>query len=208
MQLKSADVSRETIDKLDLYFRLLKKWQKSINLVSNSTLSSGWERHFEDSAQLLPFIDENVKYIYDIGSGAGFPGLVLAIARPDIEVHCIESDGRKCSFLRTVARETGVSVKIHTERVESVASELPAPDLITARALASVEKLADLCSPWVLASGESGGKASKMLLLKGRGAEQEIDQAKNMYDFNTKLERSVTDHEAHILILSEFMRKV
>jgi 16S rRNA (guanine527-N7)-methyltransferase len=103
-------------DRLDHYHDLLLKWQKTINLVSPATLNNAWERHFEDSQQLIQHIPDHVKNIVDIGSGAGFPGLVIAIERPDIQVHLVESDTRKCAFLRTVSRETLCeNVTIHND---------------------------------------------------------------------------------------------
>jgi 16S rRNA (guanine527-N7)-methyltransferase len=128
-------------DKLEHYLDLLLQWQKTINLVSPSTLADAWDRHFEDSLQLLKYIPNNVKTICDIGSGAGFPGLVLAIERPDIAFHIVESDTRKCAFLRTVSRETSCqNVAIHNGRIENTIDDIHA-DMVTCRALASLKKL-------------------------------------------------------------------
>lgn len=147
-------VSRETDEKLRLYHALLLKWQEKINLISPNTISDSWERHFEDALQLLPRIPAGVKTVYDLGSGAGFPGLVLAIARPDLSVTLIESDSKKCAFLQAVSRETGVSVSIQNKRIESAVSVLPAPDLVTARALASLEALFAYVQPWAVNNGD------------------------------------------------------
>ena len=198
MLLSAENVSRETLDKLKIYEALLKKWQKTINIVSNSTIAHAWERHIVDSAQLVGYIPDNVKLVYDIGSGGGFPGLVIAIMRPDLTVHCIESDARKCSFLRAVVRETGIDAHIHAERIESAATHLPKPDLITARALASLDKLIDLVGSWVLC--DSG---ARMLLLKGRSAMEEVAAAKKQYSFNTQDVVSETNAEARMLLLSD-----
>ena len=122
------------------YYGLLLKWQKTINLVSPSTLDDAWNRHFEDSIQVVSYIPENMKILCDIGSGAGFPGLVIAIERPDIQVHLVESDSRKCAFMRTVSRETNLSnVTIHNDRIENVIGDIDA-DYVSARALASLNK--------------------------------------------------------------------
>src|SRR5689334_12618331 len=105
-------VSRETTDKLRVYHDLLIKWQNSINLISPNTVSEAWERHFLDSVQLSPLIPPTAGTLYDIGTGAGFPGLVLAILRPELPVSLIESDSKKCAFLQTVSRETGTKVTV------------------------------------------------------------------------------------------------
>lgn len=112
-------------EKIDAYERLLKKWQNTINLVGPSTLSEAKKRHFEDSLQLLKHIPVAAKTLYDLGSGAGFPGLVLAMAKPDLDVHLIESDARKCQFLKTVSRETETPVTVHNQRIESANLPLP-----------------------------------------------------------------------------------
>ena len=140
-----CDVSRETIQSLRVYANLLEKWNKTINLVSKSTINHMWERHFLDSAQLWPHIPENAKTLVDIGSGAGFAGLVLAIIgkekKPNLRVVLIESDTRKCAFMRNVSRETNINVEIITKRIEEV-DDLKA-DVVTARALATVSQLLD-----------------------------------------------------------------
>ena len=108
----------EQTDRLRLYVDLLKKWQKTINLVGKNTLEDAWDRHILDSAQLSAHIPQHATLL-DIGSGAGFPGLVLAILRPDISVTLVESDTRKCVFMQTVARETHCgNVTVLNDRVE------------------------------------------------------------------------------------------
>ena len=126
-------VSRETRGRLEVYADLLRKWQPKINLIAPSTLPDLWARHFEDSAQLLQLVPECTKRIADMGSGGGFPGLVLAILT-GIETHLIESDSRKGAFLREAARLTDAPVTLHTKRLEAMPSL--GADLITARALA------------------------------------------------------------------------
>lgn len=143
--LEAFDVPRETLERLDAYAALLVKWQARINLVSPRSLDSLWARHFFDSAQLLPLVDAHrpgglpASWL-DLGSGAGFPGLVLAIlgAGP---AHLVESDGRKCSFLRQVIRATGVEASVHQSRIESL--DTFGVDIVTARALAPLDRLLD-----------------------------------------------------------------
>ena len=184
--------------RLHQYEALLRKWQKAINLVSPNTLPDLWERHFEDSLQLSELIEKN-RTVYDIGSGAGFPGLVLAIARPDLKMTLIESDQRKCSFLRTVSRETNTSVTILNARIEAVA--VAAPDIVTARALAPVDKLLAYTENWRLQN-----PALTLLLLKGENYQQELADCQ-VYQFDAKITASATDARAAILRL-ENIRKI
>lgn len=195
--IKKFDVSRETMDSLQVYCDLLHKWQKAINLVSPSTLPDTWQRHFADSTQLAQYIPDGTKTVADIGSGAGFPGLVLAIIRPDVTVHLVESDERKAQFLRTVSRETGIDAFVHAARIEVVTGDI-APDLITARALASLHELFAYCMPWV-----QSNKDLNMLFLKGRRADEEIAQAHETYEFTLDKHDSMTDAEATILYIKD-----
>ena len=144
-------MDKDTQNKLKTYEALLHKWQDKINLVSSKTLNDSWKRHFEDSTQILEYLPAGTKTLFDLGTGAGFPGLVVAICRLDLDVHLVESDQKKCAFLKTVSRETGVSVSVHNERIESVSCET-IPDIITARALASLPDLFDYCHGWIEAN--------------------------------------------------------
>lgn len=193
-------VSRETQDKLDVYHGLLLKWQKAINLVSPSTLSAAKQRHFLDSLQILPLISDDTKVLYDIGSGAGFPGLVVAVSRSDIDIHLIESDERKGQFLRTVSRETETPITVHTERIEQ--TDLPAPDVVTARALADLSLLFGFCEGWTLKNS-----ALEMVFMKGRSFEAEIDAARAIYDFDVERQPSITGEGAVILKVTNLIKK-
>ena len=174
-------------DRLATYEALLRKWQASINLISNSTVNDIQTRHFDDSLQILPLIPETAKIIVDLGSGAGFPALPLAMARPDLEVHCIESDHKKCTFLKNVSRETLCgNLTIHCGRIESVLPGL-SPDLLTARALASLSQLLD----W--------GGMTPALYLKGRQWREEVEQAQKTRRFDYQATPSQTDSNAAIL---------
>ena len=130
----------DLMTKLSTYRTLLGKWGKVINLVAPSTLKDIQKRHFEDSLQLAAFIPRDTEILLDLGSGAGFPGLVLAMTLPLIQVHLVESDQRKCSFLATVSRETNTPAVIHNSRIEDIGSSIR-PDVITARALADLKNL-------------------------------------------------------------------
>ncbi len=192
-------VSRETLDRLKTYERLLKEWQEKMNLVSRHTLDSAWERHFEDSLQLLPLIPDHVKTIFDLGSGAGFPGLVFAMARPDIQVHLVESTGKKCAFLDAVSRETGAGAVIRNERIEAVSRETKVtPDMISARALANLSLLLDYCAPWVRRNPDL-----ILLFPKGENWAQEVEEARKNWSFTLNTHSSRTDPSAMILVLSQ-----
>ncbi len=179
---QSGIVSRETFARLELYAALLAKWQPAINLVGRDTLADLWRRHMLDSAQLAEHIppakaDGAPLTVIDLGSGAGFPGLVLAIMARDAgrnwQVHLVESDARKCAFLATVARETKTEVKIHTARIEKL-KPYPA-DIVTARALAPLDKLLYYAEPY-LAEG------TECLFLKGTAAADELTTARQSWN--------------------------
>ena len=178
------------------YITLLTKWQRSINLVSPSTIPDARDRHILDSYQLVQYIPDTVKMIYDLGSGAGFPAMVIAAARPDIAVSCLESDGRKCEFLRTISREINIPVIIHMGRIESNHT-LPAPDMITARALASVKVLIEWARPWWEIN-----PSLEILLPKGESWADEVSEARGAYDFTLSDYPSLTDERARILKIS------
>lgn len=189
-------VSRETRERLAAYEALLHKWQKTLNLVGPATLPEAQQRHFTDSAQLLPLIPAQAKTLFDLGSGAGFPGLVLAILRPDLAVHLVESDERKAMFLRTVSRETGVPVTVHDSRIESLQIDAQ-PDIISARALAALDRLLGWCAPWAAANPDL-----VMIFPKGKNAAEETENAQTNYSFAVDEYASQTDPAARILRVS------
>ncbi len=151
-------VSRETEQRLTIFVELLAKWRRITNLIAEASFAEVWTRHIADSAQLLALAPSAKRWI-DMGSGAGFPGMVLAIQladEPGALVHLIESDQRKCAFLREVARATGAAARIHCGRIESIAPESLMPvDAVTARALAPLPTLLDFARVW-LARGAVG----------------------------------------------------
>jgi len=197
-----AAVSRETRERLELYQKLLIKWQAKINLVSPFTLADAWTRHFIDSAQMAVLIPDGAKTLYDFGSGAGFPGLVIAVLRPEITVHLVESDSKKCAFLQVVSRETETPVTVLNQRVEAVVAAHPAPDIITARALSSLSELLEYAAPWV-----AQNPALRLIFPKGAQAAQEVATARHNWDFTLAETVSQTDREARILSLSNVCRK-
>ena len=206
------DVSRETIGRLETYADLLKQWQRTINLVAPKTLDDVWHRHFADSAQLYRLIPEHARELVDLGSGAGFPGLALAIigverssssGRSDaLRVRLVESDTRKAAFLRDVTRRTGIAVDIMSTRIESItnSASLASVDVITSRALAPLPRLLELSEP-LFASDTVG------LFLKGKAVNDEIDAAQRTWSFDLALKESVTDADARIAVISHLKRK-
>ncbi|MCB1562553.1 MAG: 16S rRNA (guanine(527)-N(7))-methyltransferase RsmG [Alphaproteobacteria bacterium] len=186
-------VSDTVFAKLELYHALLLKWQKALNLVSPKTLDDAWNRHFIDSAQLVPLLEGESRTLVDIGSGAGFPGLVIAMMRPDLEVYLVESDERKCEFLRTVSRETEGRITIRNTRIEMLGDEI-VPDVVTARALADIKTLLDYSAGWA-----AKNPALRCLFLKGRKGSEELSQARAFYEFSAAEVPSKTDPEGVVL---------
>ena len=191
------DVPRETQEKLDCYVQLLIKWQARINLISSKTLPEIWHRHILDSAQLVSYLPKTPSVILDMGSGAGLPGVILAILTRH-QLHLVESDSRKIAFMRTALRETGTSAILHEQRMETV----PAlrPDIITARALAPLSQLI------TLASGQHHEKI-EYLFLKGREAKQELTTLPACPKMEAECLPSMTDSQASIIRLKPILYK-
>ena len=192
------DVSRETLGQLLTYVTLLEQWQPRINLVAGATLPDVWHRHLADSAQLLALAPDARTWL-DLGSGAGFPGLVVAImahGKPGPNVTLIESDRRKSAFLAEVARRTGISVEIHTARIEQIATQrmLGAVDVVSARALAPLVRLIPMSLPFF-------GDETVGLFPKGRDAESEVEQARANWAFDVEMTPSLTDAAARIVAI-------
>jgi 16S rRNA (guanine527-N7)-methyltransferase len=186
---RAFNVPRETIHKLIRYAELLAHWQKSTNLIAPSTLPALWSRHFADSAQLRDLAPE-ARLSLDLGAGAGFPGLVVAIlqaGKPGFRMHLVESNRKKCAFLAEVARETAAPVDIHAMRIEDFAQspQRLKPDIVSARALASLPRLLELAFPFF-------GSDTRGLFLKGREAEAEIEDAGREWSFDYRLHSSLT----------------
>jgi 16S rRNA (guanine527-N7)-methyltransferase len=199
LQALKVDVSRETLGALETYAGLLRKWQRAINLVSGSTLNDLWRRHFMDAAQLMPLLPEDDGQVVDLGAGAGFPGLVLALlsGRP---THLIESDQRKAAFLGEVARATGCAgrVQVHAARIEALKPW--ATPVITARALADLGQLLDWAAPFKTAD-------TICIFPKGAKAEEELTAVARVWTMTIERRRSVTDPTGLILRLSHLERR-
>lgn len=188
------NVSRETFADLELFAELLKKWNKSINLVSKTTIDELWSRHFLDSAQLWQYKPKELETWLDIGSGGGFPALVIAILAkrqmPNLSFHLIESDMRKCVFMRNVSRETSLKVNIHNDRIENIKNI--SADVISTRALAPTDKLFDFSHKMLKKNGIC-------LFLKGKSYATELEKAQESWMFKSKIHKSLSQDGSIIL---------
>ena len=193
------NVSRETYDKLRIYEKTLIKWQGSINLISKSTINDIWVRHFLDSAQLFPIIKDIEGNIFDFGSGAGFPGLILAIMGHK-NITLVESDQKKCTFLREVARLSETDVSILHSRIENL--EFRKVDLVLSRALAPLSKLISYVESFVIKSPSNKKVWPKMLFLKGKSYKNEILELKRYKDLFFDEYPSLTDEQGKIIYFS------
>lgn len=193
------DVSRETWARLDVLVAQLLKWQRTINLVAPKTLNEVWVRHIADGLQILDAAPADAKIFVDLGSGGGFPGLVLAAAlarRPEAEVHLIESDQRKSAFLREAARAMQVKATVHNARIEdALAAWTHGGDVVTARAVAPMKKLIELALP-LLKAGTVG------IFPKGQDVESELTEATKCWSFSCELVPSRTESAARLAVVS------
>jgi 16S rRNA (guanine527-N7)-methyltransferase len=198
--LALVPVSRETADRLDRFVELLLERNRTTNLIARSTVPQVWTRHVADSMQLLELGQGRVWA--DLGSGAGFPGLVLACALAEREghvMHLIESRDRKAAFLQDAAHLVGAPAVIHRGRIEDLVSEMPAVDVVTARALAPLPKLFGYVEPLVR-------KGAKALLMKGQDIETELTLAAKYWKIDAEIVPSKTDPSGRILIVSKLAR--
>lgn len=199
-----VSVSRETAERLERFVTLLKKWQGADNLIAAGTLASVWRRHVADSAQLVRLFPD-VRHWLDLGSGAGFPGLVTAILlaeTPGSRVDLIESNARKCAFLRQVIRETQVRAEVHSGRIESVLEGWSeSVERISARGLAPLERLFCLAEPLF-----SAGAAAAFH--KGQDFKREIAETTKSWKFDLVSYPSLTDSRGAILDIRRVERKV
>jgi 16S rRNA (guanine527-N7)-methyltransferase len=202
--LRGLDVSRETIERLEVYVNLLVKWQGTINLISESTLPSLWTRHIVDCAQLAALASGHRVWA-DLGSGAGLPGMVIAIMSMPraeaTEVHLIEKDRRKASFLREAKRITGAPVIIDAARAEDILPDLAGRvTAVTARALAPLAELLELAEP-LLTTRATG------FFPKGQTLESELERASQIFEFEAQTVPSRTDQTGRIAIIRGLRRR-
>ena len=188
---------------LESYAQLLRKWQAVQNLVSRETLDDVWTRHFADSLQVLTLLRSTDQAFLDLGSGGGFPALPLAIALKGRNAHftLIEPNGRKVSFLRTVARELGLLVTVEGARSDQIDSrETPVPDVITSRALASLPQLCSWMAPFF-------GPQTRAILHKGREHVEELAESGTHWIHDVLIDRSDTDPSGVLLTLTNLRGK-
>ncbi len=199
---RAADVSRETLDRLERYADCLRKWNRATNLVARNSLADLWRRHMLDSAQLLPLLPDppaaRPRVIVDLGSGAGFPGLVLAILGAGA-VHLVEAHGRKAAFLREAARVAETPLTLHHDRIERL-RPFPA-DVVTARACAPLLRLLDYAAPFLRPrpGARSGGTG---LFHRGRNFDRELTDARKKWNMGVELMPSCTEPTTRILRLN------
>lgn len=194
------NVSRETFLQLEHYVSLLQKWNKAINLVGKSTEKEIWERHIADSLQLLPLIPSSIQTMADMGSGAGLPGMVIAIARPDIQVTLIERDQRKAAFLQEVSALLSLSnVTVANQDINHLVGTF---SLITARALAPLSDLFLLAYPLL-------EKTNALCLFpKGQNFAKELEESQQHWVFDYQLIHSKTNENASIISVSELSKNL
>jgi 16S rRNA (guanine527-N7)-methyltransferase len=198
--LSLTPVSRETIVRLEAFVDLLLTWQQTTNLIAPSTTSEIWTRHIADSLQLLALAPQAQVWI-DLGSGAGFPGLVIACAlQPPALVHLVESNAKKAAFLREAARLTGVPARIHVQRIEVFAQQFDgSADAVSARALAPLTTLLGYVEPFMK-------RGAQALLLKGQDVAAELTESAKYWKIEADLVPSRTDPQGQIVVVHQLAR--
>ncbi len=192
----AGGVPAESVERLRTYAALLLRWNARINLIGRGSEADVWQRHVLDSAQLAPLLPDPPGALADLGAGAGFPGLVLALTT-GWHVHLVESDQRKAAFLREAVRVTGANAEVHAVRAESLT--LPPLPVVTARALAPLTDLLALAAPLLAPGGVC-------LFPKGRAAEDELTAAAREWHMRVERFPSRTSPEATLLRISEISR--
>lgn len=186
-------VSRETFEKLECYQALLLKWQRRINLISPNTVADIWQRHILDSCQLYPLIKDKAGRVVDLGSGAGLPGIILAILGCS-DIHLVESDTRKCQFLKESSREIGLDILIHNDRIEK--TSLGNVAYITARALKSLDQLLNWSRHLLTPS-------TICLFPKGKNYAKELEDVQRLWQFKYEIMPSTIDESGIVLIVKQ-----
>jgi 16S rRNA (guanine527-N7)-methyltransferase len=201
--LQLTPVSRETTERLDRFIATLLAWQQRMNLIARSTEATVWTRHVADSLQLVPLAPEARTWV-DLGSGGGFPGMVIACAiadRPGAEMHLVESNGKKAAFLREAAHAAGAPVTVHQMRVEEFAEKtVQTFDVLTARALAPLPQLLPMAYP-LLRKGALG------LFPKGQDVGSELTEAAKCWRIEFSLVQSRTDVRGQVVVVRGLVPK-
>ena len=196
--IEKMNVSRETITKLKAYEKSLKEWQNKFNLVSNNSLNDAWNRHFLDSLQLMEYIPDDAKTLLDLGSGAGFPAMVIAIASahrlPDLKVSLVESVKKKTLYLNAVRDLCGVNVNIVNDRIENIDQQKV--DVITSRAMCNLTDLLKYAYRFTT-------KKTTLIFPKGKSYQVELDNAKKYWHFDCKIKQNKICSEGVILLITD-----
>jgi 16S rRNA (guanine527-N7)-methyltransferase len=198
----AGPVSRETLLALEAFERMFRIWASRINLASASTLEELWNRHILDSAQLASLAPQSSRWL-DLGSGGGFPGLVLAFLlkeRPGASIDLVESNRKKAGFLSAAIGQFSLPARVHAVRIGEEIKGLAAPQILTARALAPLPELLDLAHPW-LSTGATG------MLHKGRDYEREIQESSLMWQYDLVEHRSKVDADSVVLEIANLTRR-
>jgi 16S rRNA (guanine527-N7)-methyltransferase len=198
--LQRFHVSRESLDRLEIYVRLLLEWQKHINLIAPSTIADVWTRHVIDSLQLVPKLPAGTKAIADLGSGAGFPALVLAAVQP-ATVHIYEANMKKVAFMNEVLRQMKCTAVVHRERLEqgNAPKNMPSVQVVTARAFAPTLELIGYAEPFM-----RGGAIG--LFHKGQDVDTELTEAAKSWTITSHKHPSVIDSQSVVLEVKEMHR--
>jgi 16S rRNA (guanine527-N7)-methyltransferase len=192
--IRLSGVSRETAPRITRYMAALDAWRTRLNLIGPGEGRHVWRRHVFDSLQLAPLIRPGERDIVDLGTGAGFPGIILACALPEREVALVEKSPKKCEFLRAAVSSAGLTVQVYNQRTED-----PAPgryDLVVSRALSPLPRLLGQAYPWLRADGRS-------LFIKGKGVMSELTEARVSWSFDLETHVSQTNPDGQILAISE-----
>lgn len=205
MQINGKAVSRETLDRLEHFVDLFKKWAKAINLVAPSTLPDLWDRHVSDSAQIFQLSPGPANWV-DLGSGGGFPGVITAIFMKEVGdgwVHLVESNQKKAAFLRQALLETGARGSVHVCRIEDAPQNVQGIERISARALADLDLLLTYAEPWMMIND-----SCKAFLHKGRDYRQETVKANGRWTYDLVEHASAVEPDSVILEIARLQRKV
>ena len=195
--MEKYNVSRETFDRLKAYEASLKEWQNKFNLVSNASLEDAWERHFKDSVQLFKYVPERSRILLDFGSGAGFPGMVIAIMAeekmPNLKVKLIESIKKKTLYLNAVKDICNVRVQIINDRIENIPSF--SADVITSRAMCNLNDLLKY-------SNKFSNKKTTLIFPKGKSYKEELNIAQKNWNFDCNIFANEINPEGVILVIN------
>ncbi|RWG69278.1 MAG: 16S rRNA (guanine(527)-N(7))-methyltransferase RsmG [Mesorhizobium sp.] len=198
LQKAAGPVSRETFERLQAFERHFQKWNRSINLAAPSTLDNVWRRHILDSAQLARIAPTAMRWV-DLGSGGGFPGLVLGFLlaeRPGATIDLVESNRKKASFLQSVVGQFGLPARVLARRIDDSYPLVSAPEVVAARALTALPDLLDLAAPWLT-------KGARSLFHKGRDYRAEVEESAHRWTFDLVEHPSMTDAHGVILEITD-----